>query len=333
MSNTITIEELNSLQPYQAERVSLIVRDFIKLNEEANTYHFVECPKCHSHTAYYTKAGFANSGKQMLRCSECKHRFVIDRGQLTFYSHFDQSVWNDLTIDTIEGKSLKETAAKLNVNESTVFRMRHKLLHSMEQLECPDELKGEIEIDEKYFNQCHKGTKIEGFEGKKRGTPANKRGISEEQVCVLTVVQRMGESIIRSFNMARPSAVDIANIENQISDDSFIWTDGHQSYNQLFKNKHCGHKVVKDHTEYDKVNHLNNVNSLHSMMERRYSHYRGVATKYINRYCALFYFLRKFASMDINEYSLILLSLLREKCIYFFQKQISKESIFLYAYS
>lgn len=141
MPETITTEELNSLKPYQANRVATIVRDFIKLNEAAEAYHFEECPKCHSVKATYTKAGLANSGKQMLRCSDCKHRFVIDRGQLTYYSHQDQSVWNDLTKDTMEGKSLKETAAKINVSESTAFRMRHKLLHSMEQLECPREIR------------------------------------------------------------------------------------------------------------------------------------------------------------------------------------------------
>ena len=33
---------------------------------------------------------------------------------------------------------------------------------------------------------------------------------------------------------------------------------------------------------------LNTVNSLHSYIKETYNHYRGVATKYINRYNALF---------------------------------------------
>lgn len=175
--------------------------------------------------------------------------------------------------------------------------------------------------------------KIDGIKSKKRGTPAKKRGLSGEQVCVITAVERMGDSFIHAFNMAKPSTEDLLNIEPNISDGSYVFTDGLTSYNELIQKKHCGHKVVKDHTEYDKVNHLNNVNSLHSLMEKRYSLYKGVSSKYINRYCALFYFLRRFAGMDTNEYSIILLSLLREKCIYFFQRQMASEYIFECAFS
>lgn len=80
---------------------------------------------------------FANSGKQMLRCKSCKKRFVVDRGQFTFYSHQDQSKWNELILDTLNGVSLKETAAKINVNERNVFNMRHKLLVSLGNEEYP----------------------------------------------------------------------------------------------------------------------------------------------------------------------------------------------------
>ena len=63
--------------------------------------------------------------------------FVVDRGQLTFYSHQDQSKWNELILDTLNGVSLKETVAKINVNERNVFNMRHKLLVSLGTEERP----------------------------------------------------------------------------------------------------------------------------------------------------------------------------------------------------
>ena len=67
----------------------------------------------------------------MLRCKECGKRFVVDRGQLTFYSRQDQFIWNELILDTLNGVSLKETAAKINVNVRNFFNMRHKLLVSL----------------------------------------------------------------------------------------------------------------------------------------------------------------------------------------------------------
>ena len=82
-------------------------------------------------------------------------RFVVDRGQLTFYSHQDQSKWNELIMDTLNGVSLKETAVKININERNFFNMRHKLLVSL-------------------------GTKIDGVKPKLRGTPATKRGLSNQ---------------------------------------------------------------------------------------------------------------------------------------------------------
>jgi beta-glucosidase/6-phospho-beta-glucosidase/beta-galactosidase len=44
---------------------------------------------------------------------------------------------NELIMDTLNGVSLKETAAKINVNERNVFNMRHKLLVSLGTEERP----------------------------------------------------------------------------------------------------------------------------------------------------------------------------------------------------
>ena len=73
----------------------------------------------------------------MLSCKECGKLFVVDRGQLTFYSHQDQSKWNELILDTLNGVSLKETAVKINVNECNIFNTRHKLLVSLDIEERP----------------------------------------------------------------------------------------------------------------------------------------------------------------------------------------------------
>ena len=56
--------------------------------------------------------------------------FCCGPRQLTFYSHQDQSKWNELILDTLNGVSLKETAAKINVNERDFFNVHHKLLVS-----------------------------------------------------------------------------------------------------------------------------------------------------------------------------------------------------------
>lgn len=278
----------SQLYPYQINKINMQIKDFIQVNSDVNKFVFERCPKCGAIHPRLLKGGYTSKGKQMLRCTECNKRFVVDSGQLTFYSHQDQAKWNDLIIDTEEDSSLKSTAAKLNINEMTVFRMRHKYLRFLEELESPYILEGQIELDEKYFPRNHKGQKIENIKSKKRGEPASKRGLSDEQVCVLTGIERFGKAVVHAFNMARPKSQDILNLEKYIQEKSNIWTDGLTSYRELIDKKHCILKVVKTKQEYDVINHLNNVNSFYSKMESAYSRYKGVASKYINRYTALF---------------------------------------------
>ena len=40
----------------------------------------------------------------------------------------------------------------------------------------------EVEMDETYVTHCRKGRVVEGQSGKKRGTPAAKRGLAEEKI-------------------------------------------------------------------------------------------------------------------------------------------------------
>ena len=109
------------LYPFQVEKIT----------------RFEICPKCRAVHPRLTKVGFTAAGKQMLRCHECGKRFVIDHGELTYYSHQSQVKWDDLILETQNGNSMKETAVKINVHETTAFRMRHKYLHSLEQTVYP----------------------------------------------------------------------------------------------------------------------------------------------------------------------------------------------------
>ena len=136
-SKYLSQDTIAALQAFQIEKIDREITDYLDTNNKMNTYHFEYCPKCGCYHPRLVKSGFANSGKQMLRCKECGKRFVVDRGQLTFYSHQDQSKWNELILDTLNGVSLKETAAKINVNERNVFNMRHKLLVSLGTEEYP----------------------------------------------------------------------------------------------------------------------------------------------------------------------------------------------------
>ena len=189
---------------------------------------------------------------------------------------------------TIAGETLKTISNALGINIATAFRMRHKLMCSLEDEEDSARISDQAELDEKYVVKSHKGEKMEHVAGKKRGTPSTKRGISNDQVCLLAGVQRGGGSYLRSFNMARPTSGEVMNLYPHIEEKTYIWTDDCPSYNKLIAALGSDSKVVSTHKDYDRVNHLNNVNSFHSLIERWYKNMCGVASKYINRYAALF---------------------------------------------
>lgn len=105
--------------------------------------------------------------------------------------------------------------------------------------------------------------------------------------------------------MGRPSSQDIMQLAPHLKEDSYAWVDGLASYHQLLNEKHCKWKELVGYKSYDPVNHLNNVNSFHNKIENAYQKYRGVATKYINRYASLFVLQREYAGMDRIEKLLV----------------------------
>ena len=61
--------------------------------------------------------------------------------------------------------------------------MRMKLLHMLEKMIADTVVSGEIELNEKYVLNSHKGKKIDNLKPRKRGGSASKRGLSNEQIC------------------------------------------------------------------------------------------------------------------------------------------------------
>lgn len=306
----ITLPEDVSLYPYQIDSLNRRIRDFIALNKESDCYEIKRCPKCGSTTARFVKAGFSNYGNS---------------GK----SQQDSSKWNALIQATNAGASLKETAAELDISEYTAFRMRHKYLHFLASFTDEIVLSDEVELDEKYVSESHKGKKIAGVKGKKRGTPATKRGLSNEKVCIASGVKRQGGCFLKSFNKGNPSSEDLKNLENNIKEGSFVWADGKTAYNKLLEDKHCPSRVLKDHTTYNCVDHLNNINCLHNLIEQWYAKARGIAAKYINRYCALWSIRYMFRDCDSQETLLKIIAMLREKIQHFLVRQVTTEDLCL----
>lgn len=299
--NELDIIDIKKLTKFQKRQVVSLVEKFNEDNKETTADSFHECPKCGKDHPKITKAGKTKGGKQIYMCHECGRRFVEDIGKPSYSSWYDISAWRIFIEDTLEGKTLDESAGKLGIFHSTAWSWRHKIMDKLRSFQDDVVLSDKCELDEKYFRKSHKGKKIEGVEPKKRGTPAKKRGISDELICSLTGVSRDGSAFAEVHNMGKPSQDDVENISCHFNNGTFFFIDGTNCYDRLVKEKEGRSRKLITWESYDEYNHLNNVNSLHSRMEERHKRCHGVADKYLPRYCALWANVYSLSGQDLED--------------------------------
>ena len=96
-------------------------------------------------------------------------------------------------------------------------------------------------------------------------------------VAFKTAVQRNGTAVFKATNTAAPTSGDLMKLSNHIGENSMVWIDGKTAYNSLLSAKQCEIRVMKDHTTYTSIDHLNTVNAFHRLIEKWYKGYNGVA--------------------------------------------------------
>jgi transposase-like protein len=281
---------IHKLPEERLDEVTANVEEILK--KESGTEPLPECPKCG--LGKVLRSGVRNN-VQRYKCKACGKVFSGRHNSVTWHSHSGEAVWKQLIRDTVEGKPLDTTASELYLTHTTTFNMRHKVLLALESMSErePAILEGVCELDETYVLESYKGTKLpEDFwrKSRKHGARAQKRGISNEQIAICTGLDRAGNVLARTVNRATPSALELSEVFGEhIGEGSLVLTDGAQSYNVL--EELCKVDIANVNTEENKERHflhINSANAFHSFIKERYDGYRGVATKYLNRYNTLF---------------------------------------------
>lgn len=246
------------------------------------------CPHC---KCGRVRRNGRKDGKQRFVCVACKKTFGITTGTALSSSHFGEAVWKQVIRDTINGVSIKKTAKAIEVADSTAFNMRHKILLALESenARTPSVLSVVCELDDTFVLESYKGKKLSADfwrKPRKHGAVAQKPGVSNEYVCISTGVSRNGGAIAKSVTRATPSKDDIdAVFSGHIEPETLIMCDGAKNYNDFGEKNDCDVVVIKERGGFT---HTNTASSFHSLIKERYNKYRGVATKYLNRYNALF---------------------------------------------
>lgn len=234
---TLTNEQQVNLLNYISEILSLSPVS-IQDCREARFSKGKICPHCESQNI--CKYG-TSSGKQRYKCKSCLRTFTDFSKSAISGSKLPLKYWLDYANCMILGFSIRRAAEHIEVCVKTSFYMRHRILDAIRLYIGIGHLEEVIEMDETYFAESFKGKYIKsGFmmprPSRKRGKGVTKRGISLEQVCVLTGLDRQGNIYAELVCKGRMKSSDLSRVlEGHIEGDSILCTDSHKSYIQFVK--------------------------------------------------------------------------------------------------
>lgn len=242
------------------------------------------CPHC-GHPKY-VKLGF-DKGAQRYKCKFCNRNFTEYTGTWMAGIHKKDKI-NAYMELMLEEKSLDKIKEELKINKKTAFDWRHKVLSSIEETE-KDSFTGITESDETFILFSEKGNRSLSRKGKKRGTKAKKKGISDEQVAIIVTADRAGQYELSVATLGRIKKVDIEkSIGNRICDKTVLCSDSHVSYKGFAIDKTLEHHALRaDLKEYvkDGLYHIQHVNSMHNRLKKWLNErFWGVSTKHLQQY-------------------------------------------------
>lgn len=97
-----------------------------------------------------------------------------------------------------------DTFVGIEINIATSFFWKHKILNYISIFLGVDSIDGIIESDEVFFAYSYKSTKTNNIP-----PPSRKRGISSEQVCVATTLNRQGNLIMELLCTDRMTSAEL----------------------------------------------------------------------------------------------------------------------------
>jgi transposase-like protein len=254
------------------------------------------CPHCGKHNiCKYGKP----QGKQRYFCNSCNKTFSDFTYSPIYNSKKPLKKWILYAKCMISGYSIRKSAEIVGIDPSTSFYWRHKILDAIRAFLGIGHLEGIIEADETFFRESFKGNHSKSLnfkmprESHKRATPASKRGISDEQICVSTAIDRQGNIIAELLCHGRVSSDDLNRLyEGHISDESIFCTDSLSSYIKLAKDLNLEHHRIKKGKHKEGIYHIQHVNSMHSELKQWMQPFKGVSTKYLSNYIHWFKWLQ-----------------------------------------
>ena len=309
-----------------------------------NTGKVYACIYCGS--ADYKKHGFTNQGMQRYICKDCGKTFSENYGDSLRYSHLSESTWREMLRGFVEELSLPVIARNVGCSTKTAWLAKTKVNQAiMTMYGYSDIFRGQTQADEYYTRAAFKGKRDPEFfiytlrrmprhhynyaekvawlenaglyEKLQREEPEfleellfgdqkMKRGISNEQVCILTLVDTTGKLYLEPVSVGRlEKAMAKAKLKPRFTPDKtnvFI-TDEHNAYNRVLYGTGARHEVVPAKQHKKGKYSLATVNSVHSALDSYMNPHKGKVfnTKYLDLTLMLFWWLQRYKNYTTSQ--------------------------------
>jgi transposase-like protein len=281
------LKSLPALTRRQRERLLGLLAPQARLDQtvdliEQATAQRLTCPRCGSNQ--FHKHGRAN-GLQRYRCRNCSRTCNGLTGTpLARLRH--KGRWLDYLDGMLDSRSIRRAAGQLGVAGATTFRWRHRFL-ALSKDDRPQRLAGIAEADEMYLLESHKGSRTLARAPRKRGGKATKRGISNEQMCILVARDRTGQTLDWVPGKGPVTRAQLhEHLKARLEPDVLLVTDAHAAYRAFAREAGITHEAVnlQAGVRVRGAIHVQNVNAYHSRLRGWLQPFRGVASRYLGNY-------------------------------------------------
>ena len=277
------------------------------------------CPHCGgSHVSRYGKTP---AGYQRFICVDCRKTFGVKERPVWIGSHFPKEVWIEYIRLMNTGATLKDLAEALDINVTTAFYWRHKILTALKDGKSDAVLEEHTQADETFTYLNTKGNKnasnnLHRYEPTSRdpdyksvrksahrhgrGSCSSIRGLNQGLVCTPFAIG--GNEICwgKPSNMGAPTADDLdAVYAGHLGESVILITDASTAARKYAEDKDLPIIQLKSKTEsrQGKYN-LQKINKLHSTFKQDLARFYGVSTKYLENYANLTIFKQETPSIS-----------------------------------
>jgi hypothetical protein len=207
---------------------------------------------------------------------------------------------------------VRRAAARRGVHRTTSFRWRHRFLTLPREVK-EQALTGVAEADETYVLRSFKGQRKAvvnaGRPPRRRGGKARQRGLSREQVPILVVRNRAGQTTDSVLEVVDKASVRQV-LRIAVAPDAVLCTDGSNFLAAVAKALGLEHQPVdvQSGQRVRGVWHIQNVNAYHGRFKQWMRRFKGVATSYLPNYLGWFRALDRNARTAAKPASLLALA-------------------------